>query len=162
MRDACMTLCYIVSIFLPMLLYMQCTVVTKSSSNKCFFVSYQREQGEVEALKTIADMKVKPSALLRRQRPHRAPSSSPSPDPTEPIPQHPSLGSHWKRSPRKTRAHQGLFLCHHDGLRGHRDDGRYHHDMDVIMTGWDVTTELGGISWSTSSALEPPPCTVQF
>lgn len=57
-----------------MLLYMQCTVVTKSSSNKCFFVSYQREQGEVEALKTIADMRVKPSALLRGSGPTGLPA----------------------------------------------------------------------------------------
>lgn len=41
MQDDCMMLFYIVSIFLPMLLYMQCTVVMKYSLNKRFFVLYQ-------------------------------------------------------------------------------------------------------------------------
>lgn len=38
MPGDCMMLFYIVSISLPMLLYMQCTVVTKCSLNKRFFV----------------------------------------------------------------------------------------------------------------------------
>lgn len=41
MPGDCMTLFYIVSISLPMLLYMQCTVVMKCSLNKRFFVFSQ-------------------------------------------------------------------------------------------------------------------------
>lgn len=51
MQDDCMMLFYIVSIFLPMLLYMQCTVVMKYSLNKRFFVLYQWEQGGGRSLK---------------------------------------------------------------------------------------------------------------
>lgn len=41
MPDDCIMLFYIVSIFLQMLLYLQCTVVMKCSLNKRFFVFAQ-------------------------------------------------------------------------------------------------------------------------
>lgn len=51
----CMTLLSIVSISLPMLLYMQCTAVTKCSLNKRFFLCIfsAKAKGEIQALKTL-------------------------------------------------------------------------------------------------------------
>lgn len=51
----CMTLLSVVSISLPMLLYMQCTAVTKCSLTKRFFLCIfsAKAKGEIQALKTL-------------------------------------------------------------------------------------------------------------
>lgn len=67
----CMTLLSIVSISLPMLLYMQCTAVTKCSLIKRFFLCIfsAKAKGEIQALKTLRKQAFSNAARAGQPRP---------------------------------------------------------------------------------------------